>query len=47
MHLQEIAKKLPDAFNDAANVTKSHVPTMNTPAKINVPVGQSQNTTAK
>ena len=47
MHLQEIANRLPDAFNDAAKVTKSHVPAMNAPARINVPIGRSQNTAAK
>ena len=47
MHLQEIANKLPDAFNDAAKVTKSHVLAMNAPAKINVPVRKGQNTAAK
>ena len=47
MHLQEIAYKLSDAFNDAAKVTKSHVPAMNASARINVPIGQSQNTEAK
>ena len=39
--------KLPDAFNDVANVTKSHVPAMNVPARINISVEQSQNIAAK
>ena len=43
MHLQEIANKLPDAFNDAGNVIKSHMLAMNAPDRINVLVGQSQN----
>ncbi|KAJ8619345.1 hypothetical protein MRB53_027874 [Persea americana] len=47
MHLQEIANKLSNAFNIVAKVTKSHVPVMNASARINVPIGQSQNTTAK
>ena len=47
VHLQKIANRLPDAFNDAAKVTKSHVPTMNAPARINVPVGQTQTIAAK
>ncbi|XXG42246.1 hypothetical protein AAC387_Pa01g2567 [Persea americana] len=47
VHLQEIANKLPDVFNDVAKVVKSHVPVMNAPARINVPVGRSQNTTVK
>ena len=37
LRLQEIANRLPDTFNDAAKVTKSHVPTVNTPARIHVP----------
>ena len=47
MHLQEIANKLPDAFNDVAKITKLHVPVMNAPSRINVPIGQSQKTVAK
>ena len=47
MHLQEIANRLPNAFNDAAKVTKSLVPTMNVLARINVPIEQSQNIVAK
>ena len=47
VYLQEIANRLPDAFNDVANVIKSHVPVMNAPARINVPIGQSQNIAAK
>ena len=37
IHLQEIANRLPDAFNDAAKVTKSHIPVVDTPARIYVP----------
>lgn len=37
--LQDMANKLPDGFNDAAKVTKSHVPAMNAPARIGVPEG--------
>ena len=40
--LEEIVNRLPDAFYDAAKVTKSHVPAMNALARINVPVGPSQ-----
>ena len=39
VYLQEIANRLPDAFNDAAKVTKSHVLAMNAPSMINVTVG--------
>ena len=35
--MQEIANRLPDAFNDAAKVIKSHIPAVNTPAWIYVP----------
>ena len=37
IHLQEITNRLPDAFNDATKVTKSHIPAVNTPARIYVP----------
>ena len=36
IRLQEIANRLPDAFNDATKVTKSHIPAVNTPARIHV-----------
>ena len=32
-----IVNRLLDVFNDAAKVTKSHIPTINTPARIHVP----------
>ena len=32
LQLQEIANQLPNSFNDAAKVTKSHVATINAPA---------------
>ena len=37
IHLQEITNRLPDAFNDAPKVTKSHIPTVNTLVRIHVP----------
>ena len=37
IHLQEITNRLPDIFNDAAKVIKSHIPTVNTLAQIYVP----------
>ena len=40
VNLQMIANQLPDAFTDAAKVTKSHIPAANTPARIIVPVEQ-------
>ena len=41
IHLQAIANRLPDAFNDATKVTKSHIPAANAPARIAVPEGQA------
>ena len=41
IHLQQIANQLPDAFTDAAKVTKSYIPAVNTPARVVVPVEQS------
>jgi hypothetical protein len=41
MHLQEIANQLPDAFTDTKRVTKSYIPAVNAPARIEVPVGQT------
>ena len=37
IRLQEIANRLPDAFNDATKVTKSYIPAVNTPTRIHVP----------
>ena len=42
IHLQAIANRLPDAFNDATKVTKSHIPDVNAPARIAVPEGQAK-----
>ncbi|KAM1848657.1 hypothetical protein ACFX14_012762 [Malus domestica] len=42
VHLQSIANQMPDAFNDAMKVTKSHIPAANAPARIDVPVGQNK-----
>ncbi|KAM2483784.1 hypothetical protein ACFX1W_041378 [Malus domestica] len=42
VHLQSIANQMPDAFNDALKVTKSHIPTANALARIDVPVGQNK-----
>ncbi|XP_056844750.1 retrovirus-related Pol polyprotein from transposon TNT 1-94 isoform X2 [Raphanus sativus] len=37
MQLQNIASQLPDAFADTKMVTKSHIPAVNTPARIEIP----------
>ncbi|KAM1731965.1 hypothetical protein ACFX11_017777 [Malus domestica] len=42
VHLQSIANQMSDAFNDAMKVTKSHIPTANAPAMIDVPIGQNK-----
>ena len=47
IHLQNLANQLPDAFIDTKKVIKSHVPTANTPARIDVPEGQLVNETRK
>ena len=36
IHLQRIANELPDAFTDTKKVTKSHIPAINAPARIDV-----------
>ena len=43
IHLQGLANQLPNAFTDIKKVTKSHVPTINTLAHIDVPKGQLEN----
>ena len=41
--MQNLANQLPDTFIDIKKVTKSHIPTTNTPTRINVSVGQLTN----
>ena len=43
MQLQEIANQLPDAFTDTKRVTKSYIPAVNAPARIEIPKGQPEN----
>ena len=45
IHLQGIANQLPDVFTDNKKIMKFHIPAANTLARIEVPVGQSVNTT--
>ena len=40
IHLQGIANELPDVFTDNKKIVKSHISVANTPARIEVPVGQ-------
>ena len=46
IHLQGIANQLPDVFTDNKKIVKSHIPTANTPARIEVPVEKLVNTAA-
>jgi len=39
VHLQNIANQLPNAFTDPKKVTKSHIPAVNAPIRIEVPEG--------
>ncbi|KAI3791818.1 hypothetical protein L2E82_05681 [Cichorium intybus] len=41
IHLQEVANQLPDAFTDTKRVTKSYIPAVNAPARIELPDRQS------
>ena len=41
IHLQKIASQLPDAFTNTIKVTKSYIPTANTPTRINIPIGKT------
>ena len=43
IYLQNLANQLPDALIDTKKVTKSYILTANTPARIDVPVGQLTN----
>ena len=43
IHLKNLANQLPDTFIDTKKVTKSYIQTVNTPARIDVPVGQLTN----
>ena len=46
IHLQIIANQLPNEFSDSKKIMKFHILAANTPARIEVPVGKSINTTA-
>ena len=43
IHLQNIANQLPDAFTDTKGVTKSHIPSVNAPARIEIPAKKMDN----
>ena len=40
IHLQNLVNQFPDAFIDTKKVTKSHIPIVNTPTQIDVPIEQ-------
>ena len=42
VHVQNIANQKPYAFNDATEVTISHIPAANVPVRISVLVGQNK-----
>ncbi|XP_021773376.1 uncharacterized protein LOC110737324 [Chenopodium quinoa] len=42
IHLQSLANQLPDSFAAQKRVTKSHIPFVNAPFKIDVPEGQNK-----
>ena len=46
VHLQDLADQLPDAFTDPNKVLKSHIPVVNAPAHIEIPIGDSENAIA-
>ena len=46
IHLHDLADQLPDAFTDPNKVLKSHIPAVNAPAHIEIPIGDSGNAIA-
>ena len=46
LHLQDLADQLLDAFTDPNKVIKSHIPAVNTPAHIEISIGDSGNVIA-
>ena len=46
IHLQNIATQLPDVFTSNEKVVKSHIPTANTPSRIEIPEGKKVNIAA-
>ena len=46
LHLQDLADQLPDAFTNPNKVIKSHIPAVNIPAHIEIPIGDSGNAIA-
>ena len=46
IHLQDLADQLPDAFTDPNKVLKSHIPAVNAPTHIEIPIGDLGNAIA-
>ena len=46
IYLQDLADQLSDAFTDPNKVLKSHIPAVNAPAHIEIPIGDSGNAIA-
>ena len=46
IHLQDLADQLPDTFTDPNKVLKSHIPAVNAPAHVEIPIGDSGNAIA-
>ncbi|XP_019159318.1 PREDICTED: uncharacterized protein LOC109156009 [Ipomoea nil] len=44
INLQNLANNLPDAFTDNRGVTRSHIPAVNAPSRVEVPKGPSMHT---
>ena len=40
IYLQNIANQLPDAFTNLPRITKSHIPAVNAPVRVDIPMGQ-------
>jgi hypothetical protein len=38
IHLQNLANNMPDAFTDIRGVSKSHIPAVNTPERVEIPL---------
>ncbi|XP_074287961.1 uncharacterized protein LOC141613124 [Silene latifolia] len=47
IHLQSVANQLPDAFTNSKGVTKSHIPAVNAPARIDIPIENSDKSIAE
>ena len=44
IHLQNLANELPDAFTDHKMVTRSHIPAVNAPERVQVPLKAANST---